>query len=148
MRDQMLDGVQKQFLYDRGFRMAAMVARLKPGVNLKQAQIAVSALAVDLEKEYPKQNGGRSEMLVAINETAIPPHLHNVFAKAGALMMLIVSLVLLIACANVANLLLARATQRQREIAVRLAMGAGRSEEHTSELQSHHDLVCRLLLEK
>ena len=126
MRDQMLDGVQKQFLYDRGFRMAAMVARLKPGVNLKQAQIAVSALAVDLEKEYPKQNGGRSEMLVPINETAIPPQLHNVFAKAGALMMLIVSLVLLIACANVANLLLARATQRQREIAVRLAMGAGR----------------------
>jgi len=125
MRDQMLDGVQKQFLYDRGFRMAAMVARLKPGVNLKQAQIAVSALAVDLEKEYPKQNGGRSEMLVPINETAIPPQLHNVFAKAGALMMLIVSLVLLIACANVANLLLARATQRQREIAVRLAMGAG-----------------------
>ena len=126
LRDQILSGVQKQFLYDRGFRMAAMVARLKPGVNLKQAQIAVKALAVDLEKEFPKQNGGRSEMLVPINETAIPPQLHGVFAKAGALMMLIVGLVLLIACANVANLLLARATQRQREIAVRLAMGAGR----------------------
>jgi len=126
MRDQMLDGVQKQWLYDRGFRMAAMVARLKPGVNVKQAQIAVRALADELEKEYPKQNGGRSEMLVPINETTIPPQLHSVFAKAGALMMLIVSLVLLIACANVANLLLARATQRQREIAVRLAMGAGR----------------------
>jgi predicted permease len=126
MRDQMLDGVVKQFLYDRGFRLAGMVARLKPGVNLKQAQIAVQALAADLEKEYPKQNGGRSEMLVPINETTIPPQLHSIFAKAGALMMLIVGLVLLIACANVANLLLARATQRQREIAVRLAMGAGR----------------------
>ena len=126
MRDQMLAGVQKQFLYDRGFRMTAMVARLKPGVGLKQAQIAVKALAVDLEKEFPKQNGGRGEMLVPINETAIPPQLHGVFAKAGALMMLIVGLVLLIACANVANLLLARTTQRQREIAVRLAMGAGR----------------------
>lgn len=126
MRDQMLDGVVKQFLYDRGFRLAGMVARLKPGVNLKQAQIAVQALGADLEKEYPKQNGGRSEMLVPINETTIPPQLHSIFAKAGALMMLIVGLVLLIACANVANLLLARATQRQREIAVRLAMGAGR----------------------
>jgi macrolide transport system ATP-binding/permease protein len=126
MRDQMLAGVQKEWLYDRGFRMTGMVARLKPGVNLKQAQIAVKALAVDLEKEFPKQNGGRSEMLVPINETAIPPQLHSVFAKAGALMTLIVGLVLLVACANVANLLLARASQRQREIAVRLAMGAGR----------------------
>jgi len=126
MRDLMLDDESKKFMYERGFRMVAMVARLKPGVNLKQAQIAVHALGEELEKEYPKDNGGRNEILVPINETAIPPRLHNVFARAGALMMLIVSLVLLIACANVGNLLLSRATQRQREIAVRLAMGAGR----------------------
>ena len=126
MRDLMLDDETKKLMYDRGFRMVAMVARLKPGVNLKQAQIAVHALGEELEKEYPKENGGRNETLVPINETAIPPQLHSVFARAGALMMLIVSLVLLIACANVANLLLSRAAQRQREIAVRLAMGAGR----------------------
>jgi predicted permease len=126
MRDLVLDGQAKEFLYQRGFRMVAMVARLKPGVSLKQAQMAVHALGEELEKEYPKDNGGRNEMLVPINETSIPPQLHNVFARAGALMMLIVTLVLLIACANVANLLLARATQRQREIGVRLAMGAGR----------------------
>jgi predicted permease len=126
MRDQMLDDETKQFMYERGFRMVFMVARLKPGVTLKQAQLAVHALGVELEREYPKDNGGRNEMLVPINETSIPPQLHNVFARAGTLMMLIVTLVLLIACANVANLLLARATQRQREIAVRLAMGAGR----------------------
>lgn len=126
MRDLMLDEDTKRFLYQRGFRSVQMVARLKPGVTFKQAQLAVHALGEELEKEYPKDNGGRNEMLVPINETAIPPQLHNVFARAGALMMLIVSLVLLIACANVANLLLARATQRQREVAVRLAMGAGR----------------------
>lgn len=126
MRDLVLDTQLKQFVYDRGFRLAAMVARLKPSVTLKQAQLAVQALGYQLEKEYPKDNGGRNEMLVPINETAIPPRLHGVFSRAGALMMLIVLLVLLIACANVANLLLARATQRQREIAVRLAMGAGR----------------------
>jgi predicted permease len=126
LRDQMLDPEAKKFMYERGFRMVAMVARLKPGVTLKQAQVAVHALGEELEKEYPKDNGGRNEMLVPINETTIPPQLHSVFARAGALMMLIVTLVLLIACANVANLLLARATQRRREIAVRLAMGAGR----------------------
>jgi len=126
MRDVMLDDEAKKFMYERGFRMVAMVARLKPGVTLRQAQVAVHALGEELEREYPKDNGGRNEMLVPINETTIPPQLHSVFARAGALMMLIVTLVLLIACANVANLLLARATQRQREIAVRLAMGAGR----------------------
>jgi len=126
MRDSMLDDEAKKFMYERGFRMVAMVARLKPGVTLKQAQVAMHAFGEELEKEYPKDNGGRNEMLVPINETTIPPQLHSVFARAGALMMLIVTLVLLIACANVANLLLARATQRQREIAVRLAMGAGR----------------------
>lgn len=126
MRDLMLDDETKQLMYSRGFRMVDLVARLKPGVTFAQAQSAVKALGDELEREYPKDNGGRNEMLVPINDTSIPPRLHTVFARAGALMMLIVTLVLLIACANVANLLLARATQRQREIAVRLAMGAGR----------------------
>lgn len=127
MADELATGLLKTFLHDRGFRLTNMVGRLKPGVTVAQASAETHGLGLQLAKQYPKDNGGRNEELVPIDETAIPPQLHSVFALAGGLMMGIVGLVLLIACANVANLLLARATQRQREIAVRLALGASRT---------------------
>lgn len=127
MHPQILTGFAEEFFNDRRFlNTIGGVGRLKPGISISQAEASLKTIASQLEKDFPKDNGGRSIALTPLAEAAVGVNQHDQIALAGTMMMTVVGLVLLIACANLANLLLARAARREREMGLRAALGASR----------------------
>ncbi len=106
----------------RGQRYLSTVGRLKRGVDFKQANAEIAAIGADIARQYPKTNQGMALRVVSYRETAAED-----IGPIIAVMIAAVGFVLLIVCANVANLLLARGAGRQREIALRFALGATRA---------------------
>jgi len=126
MYPQLLAGFLKDNFNDRRFLTTTMFGRLKDGVSLNGAEASLKTIASQLESAFPKDNASRSVAVTPLADAAVGVNNRGQIILTGGLMMAIVGLVLLIACVNVTNLLLAQAARREKEIGLRAALGASR----------------------
>ena len=121
-----LDRDNVKFWTDRAGRHFTAYARLKPGVTIKQAQASMNVIAERLAEQYPETDKGITVGVFEERLARPDPQRNNPLPMVAVIFLLLSGLVLLLACFNVANVLLVRATAREREMAVRAALGAGR----------------------
>jgi predicted permease len=117
---------QSHWMEDRGNQSGLVAGRLKPGISMKSAEAALNSISTELARQYPKEDAGISIVLS-------PPGMAGNFLREAitgfsAVLMVVAGMVQLIACVNLASLLLARATDRRKETAIRLALGASQGQ--------------------
>ncbi len=126
MHSQALPAPIEALFNERRFRVVSAFGRLKPGLTQGQALASLQTIASRLEQEYPKANRGRGVEVSTLTEAGLGFLPRAQMVVAAIALTTVVALVLLIACANLANLLLARAAKRAKEMGIRTAMGAER----------------------